>query len=161
MKKLIAVLLAVAFSAVCAYSASPSATQLVSCDWELVQASTAVVRVTGTAAGTIFTKVNITPGWEYILVTVDSVGGATDSAYTTILGYGSDNSTQTSSTEVVVHRNGTTYTCSSIPIGSTIFGRSISATLTRYAATNKTKISRWELYKRRITEAKVDSYIRR
>jgi hypothetical protein len=148
MKKILALLLVMIGFAV-SLATEPAANAYFGSDWELITASTAVVRVTGTTAGAMFTKQSVQPGWEYVLVTVDSIGGTTDSGYVTILGYGSNSTTQTASQVIHVARTGTTYSVNSIPVGTTLFPRSISATFTRYNATNKSKIDRWELYRRR------------
>lgn len=115
------------------------------------------VRVTGTAAGTIIPKRTITPGFDYILTFQDSIGGTTDSAYTTCIVYGTDGSTIMASEVVKTHLTANArYQVCRLPIGFTAFGKYFKVTFTRYNATNKSNVVRAELIKRSLLNTNID-----
>jgi hypothetical protein len=146
MKRYFFSLLAVLAIVGIANAAAPST--VVGTDWELVRAGTNVL-VTGTTAGNLVVKQEIKSGWEYVLVARDSVGAAADSAAYKVIVYGSDNTTVMGGATIGWGLTAIVTATHNIPIGTTLFGRSMTITFTRTEATNKTKVERWELYRRR------------
>jgi hypothetical protein len=117
--------------------------------WECVDTSKAVVRVTGTAAANVVIF-NAIPGWQYILKTQDSIGAAADSVFYTLKAYARNGSTFCDTTIfATLSGTGSPWVSQLVPVGYTIIASKMVITYARYAATNKTKITKWELWRRR------------
>lgn len=100
-------------------------------------------RLTGATSDTCLVKQSIEPGWRYVIVSTDSVNAVTDSVQLRVIVYGTNRTTVmgnhligTDSTTAVYHHV--------LPV---MFGSCFSLRYTRAAATTKTAIYRWELWK--------------
>jgi len=149
MKRIFAFMAIMALAVLC-QAATPTYTAVdANYTWECVDTSKAVVRVTGTAAANVVIF-NATPGWQYILKTQDSVGAAADSAFYTLKAYARNGSTFCDTTIfATVSATGSPWVSQLVPVGYTIIAAKCVITYARYAATNKTKITKWELWRRR------------
>lgn len=156
MKNFLLSLLFVVCSVALVNAATPSSTATLNTSFELVAKSTGTTTVTGTTAATLLTKQRIERGYEYVLVTRDSIGAAADSAAYRAIVYGDDNTTAMGTVVLGWALTANANTCNLVPIGSSLFGKSFSITFTRAEATNKSAVYRWELYKRRALTVQQD-----
>lgn len=109
------------------------------------------MRLTGATSDTILVKRTVEPGWSYVMVSTDSINAVTDSIQFRCLMYGTDRVTPMGNHLVGTDSTTAVY-CHLLPIGVTAFGGCFSLSYTRAAATTKTAIYRWELWKvRKIT----------
>lgn len=104
------------------------------------------MRLTGATSDTVLVKQRIEPGWSYVITSSDSINAVTDSIQLRCIIYGTDRTTVMGN--VLVGTDSTTGTkCHLLPIGVTGFGSCFSLRYTRAAATTKTAIYRWEVWK--------------
>lgn len=104
------------------------------------------MRLTGATSDTIIKKYNIEPGWSYVIVSTDSINAVTDSIQLRCITYGTNRTTVMGNHLVGTDSTTAIYT-HLLPIGVTAFGSCFSLRYTRAAATTKTAIYRWELWK--------------
>ena len=104
------------------------------------------LRFAGTADSVVFTKAPIEPGWEYVIQCLDSV--VTDSVRVYAKIYGSDGSTLMKTVDIDTISASETHLSISIPVGLTIYGKSVTIGVIGIGATGK-KLTRVELWRRR------------
>jgi hypothetical protein len=150
MKKVFAFLF-VALMTVTVFAAPPTLATLDNMEWQIVatndnNGTVDTMRLTGATSDTILVKETIEPGWTYVIKSSDSINAVTDSIQGSVIVYGTNRTTQMD----LVHfgtDSTTSYNTHLLPIGATTMGSCFSIKYTRAAATTKTAIYRWELWK--------------
>lgn len=118
------------------------------------------MRLTGATSDTVLVKQSIEPGWSYVIVSSDSINAVTDSIQLRCIMYGTNRTTVMGNHLVGTDSTTAIYT-HLLPIGVTAFGSCFSLRYTRAAATTKTAIYRWELWKVRKNTVNLDGNRRR
>ncbi|MBN1294367.1 MAG: hypothetical protein JXB48_21200 [Candidatus Latescibacteria bacterium] len=118
------------------------------------------MRLTGATSDTVLVKQSIEPGWSYVIVSTDSINAVTDSIQLRCIMYGTNRKTVMGN-HLVGTDSTTAIYCHLLPIGVTAFGSCFSLRYTRAAATTKTAIYRWELWKVRKNSVNQDYNTRR
>jgi len=150
MKKII-VFLIVIWAVAVSTAGVPTLATLENMEYQLVESNEVggvvdTMRLTGATSDTVIKKHNIEPGWSYVIVSTDSINAVTDSIQLRCIMYGSNRTTVMGNHLVGTDSTTAIYT-HLLPIGVTAFGSCFSLRYTRAAATTKTAIYRWELYR--------------
>jgi hypothetical protein len=150
MKKVLSFLLV--FGAITAIMAGvPTLATMDNIEYQLVacndtRGTVDTMRLTGATSDTVLVKQSVEPGWMYVVVSTDSVNAVTDSIQLRCIMYGT-NRTTVMGNHLVGTDSTTAIYCHLLPIGVSAFGSCFSLRYTRVAATTKTAIYRWELWK--------------
>jgi hypothetical protein len=150
MKKVFAFLI-VALMTVTVFAAPPTLATMDNMEWQIVatndnNGTVDTMRLTGATSDTILVKETIEPGWTYVINATDSINAVTDSIQGHVIVYGTNRTTQMGRVHFGTDSTTSTY-MHLLPIGVSAMGSCFSIQYTRAAATTKTAIYRWELWK--------------